>query len=49
MVLVHNDHHVGHQKLKDCWGDDTYQVISHINEDAPVYVIKNNAYLHTCV
>ena len=23
------------------WGDDTYQVISHINEDVPVYVIEN--------
>ena len=41
MVLVHNDHHVGRQKLKDHWGDDTYQVISHIDKDVPVYVIKN--------
>ena len=41
MVLVHNDHHIGHQKLKDHWGDDTYQVISHVDEDVPVYVIKN--------
>ena len=41
MVLMHNNHHVCHQKLKDCWGDDTYQVISHIDEDVPVYVIKN--------
>ena len=41
MVLVHNDHHIGCWKLKDCWEDDTYQVISHINEDIPVYVIKN--------
>ena len=40
-MLVHNDHHVGCQKLKDRWGDDTYQVISHVNEDVPVYVIKN--------
>ena len=40
-MLVCNDHHVGHQKLKDCWGDDTYQVISHVNEDVPVYVIEN--------
>ena len=41
MVLVHNDHHVGHQKLKDHWEDDTYQVISHVDEDVPVYVIEN--------
>ena len=41
VVLVHNDHHVGHQKLKDHWGDDTYQVISHVDEDVPVYVIEN--------
>ena len=41
MVLVCNDHHAGHRKLKDHWGDDTYQVISHINKDVPVYVIKN--------
>ena len=41
MVLVHNDHHIGHQKLKDHWGDDTYQVISHVNVDVPVYVIEN--------
>ena len=41
MVLVHNNQHVGHQKLKDHWGDDTYQVISHVNMDVPVYVIKN--------
>ena len=40
MVLVCNDH-VGHKKLKDHWGDDTYQVISHIDKDVPVYVIKN--------
>ena len=41
MVLVCNDQHIGHQKLKDHWGDDTYQVISCVNEDVPVYVIKN--------
>ena len=41
IVLVCNDHHIGHQKLKDHWGDDTYQVISHVDEDVPVYVIKN--------
>ena len=41
VVLVHNDPHVGCQKLKDHWGDDTYLVISHVNEDVPVYVIKN--------
>ena len=40
-MLVCNDHHVGHQKLKDHWGDDTYQVISHVDEDVPVYVIEN--------
>ena len=40
-MLVHNDHNVGCQKLKDCLGDDTYQVISHVDEDVPVYVIKN--------
>ena len=40
-MLVHNDHHIGHQKLKDHWGDDTYQVISHVDEDVPVYVIEN--------
>ena len=41
VVLVHNDHHMGRRKLKDRWGDDTYQVISHVHEDVPVYVIKN--------
>ena len=41
VVLVHNNHHVGCQKPKDHWGDDTYQVISHVNEDEPVYVIEN--------
>ena len=41
MVLVHNDHHIGCQKLKDHWGNDTYQVISHVDEDVPVYVIEN--------
>ena len=41
MVLVCNNHHVGHWKQKDHWGDDTYQVISHIDEDVPVYVIEN--------
>ena len=41
IVLVHNDHHIGHQKPKDHWGDDTYQVISHVNEDVSVFVIKN--------
>ena len=41
MVLVHNNHHVDHQKLKDYWGDDTYQVISHVIEDVPVYVIES--------
>ena len=41
VVLVCNDHHIGCQKLKDCWGDDTYQVISHVNKDVPVYVLKN--------
>ena len=41
MVLVHNNHHVGCWKLKDHWGDDTYQIISHVNLDVPVYVIKN--------
>ena len=41
LVLVHNDHHVGHQKLKNHWGDDTYQVISHVDQDVPVYVIEN--------
>ena len=40
-MLVHNNHHIGHQKLKDHWGDDTYQVISHVKEDVPVYVIEN--------
>ena len=40
-MLVCNDHHVGHQKLKDHWGNDTYQVISHVDEDVPVYVIEN--------
>ena len=40
-MLVHNDYHVGHQKHKDHWGDDTYQAISHVDEDVPVYVIKN--------
>ena len=43
VVLVHNDHHMGRQKLKDCGGDDTYQVISHVEEAVPVYVIKNKA------
>ena len=28
---------MGRQKLKDCWGDDTYQVINHVDED----VIEN--------
>ena len=41
MVLVCNDHHIDHQNPKDRWGDDTYQVISHIKEDVPVYIIKN--------
>ena len=41
MVPVHNHHHIGHQKLKDHWGDDIYQVISHIDEGVPVHVIKN--------
>ena len=41
VVQVRNDHHVGHWKLKDHWRDDTYQVISHVNEDVPVYVIEN--------
>ena len=41
VVLVCNDHHIGHWKLKDHWGDDTYQVISHVSEDVPVYVIEN--------
>ena len=40
-MLVCNNHHIGFQKLKDHWGDDTYQVISHVNEDVPVYVIEN--------
>ena len=40
-MLVCNDHHIGHRKLKSHWGDDTYQAISHIDEDIPVYVIKN--------
>ena len=33
VVLVCNDHHVGHWKLKDHWGDDTYYVISHVDKD----------------
>ena len=41
VVLVQNNHHIGCQKLKDHWGDDTYQVISHVDKDVPVYVIKN--------
>ena len=40
IVLVCNDHHIGCQKLKDHWRDDTYQVISHVDEDVRVYVIK---------
>ena len=40
-MLVCNDHHIGCQKFKDHWGDDTYQVISHVNEDVPVCVIEN--------
>ena len=39
--LVHNNHHIGHQKLKYHWGGDPYQVISHVDEDVPVYVIEN--------
>ena len=42
VVLVCNNHHMGRQKLKDCWWDDTYQVISHVDKDVPVYVIKIN-------
>ena len=41
VVLVCNNHHMGRRKLKDHWGDDTYQVISHVDKDLPVYVIKN--------
>ena len=41
MVLVCNDHNIGCWKLKDHWGDDIYQVISHVTEDVPVYVIEN--------
>ena len=40
-MVVCNDHHVGCQKLKAHWGDDTYQVISHVNEDVLMYVIEN--------
>ena len=41
VVLIPKDHHIGHQKLKDHLGDDTYQVIRHVSEDVPMYVIKN--------
>ena len=41
VVLMHNDHHIGHQKLKDHWGDDTYQVLDQVNPEVLVYVIEN--------
>ena len=41
VVLVRNDQFVGRRKLKDCWGDEVYNVCDQVNVDVSVYIIKN--------
>ena len=41
VVLVRNGQFVGKRKLKDHWDDEVYTVCNQVDEDVPMYVIKN--------
>ena len=42
VMLIRNNQFIGKRKLRDCWGDEVYTVLSQVNVDVPVYIIETS-------